>query len=77
METYSKVEIVRRKPSIEDNLTTIFQVLLTMALKVLIVWWAVAAWFPELGITYWQTVLPVFAARELFANSFTVGRRLK
>lgn len=45
-----------------------------MGLRTLIVWWAVAAWFPELGITYWQAILPVMALRMMFNNPAYKGR---
>ena len=32
-----------------------------LAIRTLVVWWAVAVWFPEFGLTYWQLVLPVYA----------------
>lgn len=41
-----------------------------LGFRALIVWWAVAAWFPELGITYWQIILPVYAVRMLVGRSW-------
>lgn len=64
-ENYTKVEIV--KPVKDYNpVTNVVSLLLVMALRVLVVWWAVASFFPELGLTYWQLILPVFALRNLF-----------
>lgn len=36
-----------------------------LALRTLVVWWAVAVWFPQLGLTYWQLILPVYAFKML------------
>jgi hypothetical protein len=33
----------------------------------LFVFWFFASWFPELGYTYWQLVLPVFIVRMIFS----------
>ena len=32
-----------------------------LAFRTLIVWWAVAVWFPSFGLTYWQLALPIYA----------------
>lgn len=64
-ENYTKVEIV--KPVKDYNpVANVLATLIMMALRVLIVWWAVATFFPELGLTYWQLILPVYAVRMLF-----------
>lgn len=42
-----------------------------LAIRALVVWWAVAVWFPELGITYWQAILPVYAVRMLVGRSWS------
>lgn len=47
------------------------------AFRTLIIWWFVAAWFPELGLTYWQLVLAVYAARCIFGNPGVIPRVLK
>jgi len=75
-ETYIKAEIIRPKPSLEENVTEVFKGLFGLAYRVLFVWWAVAVWFPEFGITYWQAVLPVYAVRMLTGNMFPIGRQL-
>ena len=75
-ETYIKAEIVRPKKSTEENVTAIFTGLFGLAFRTLIVWWALAAWFPEWGITYWQAILPVYAIRILTGNQTLIGRQL-
>lgn len=60
-----QVEVVDPKYSAEDFFTKLFVSLFVLAIRVLFVWWAVAVWFPELGLTYWQLVLPVYAVRML------------
>lgn len=67
-ETYSKVEIIRPKRSGPEQFGAIVGSLFLLALRTLIVWWAIAAWFPELGITYWQAILPVYAVRALLGS---------
>jgi hypothetical protein len=47
-----------------------------MGIRVLFVWWAVAAWFPELGLTYWQLILPVYAFRMLTVTAPFRGRTI-
>lgn len=47
-----------------------------LAILVLLVWWFFAAWFPELGITYWQLVLPVYVYRALNSR-MPLGRLIK
>jgi len=42
-------------------LVSLFLGLYVLAFRTLIVWWAVAVWFPSFGLTYWQLVLPVYA----------------
>lgn len=60
-----QVEIVHPKKDIPESLGVILASVFGLAFRVLIVWWAVAAWFPEFGITYWQAILPVYAVRML------------
>lgn len=72
-----KVEIVRANPPFAFGL---FIALFGLAFRTLIVWWAVAVWFPEYGLTYWQLVLPVYAFRVLigrheFKRSFKLKSR--
>ena len=73
-EEYTKVEIVNPSRTTAENLSGIFTGLFGLALRTLIVWWAVASWFPEWGITYWQTVLPVYAIRALIPGSNLLPR---
>lgn len=56
---------------------SLFATVFGLAVRTLVVWWAVAAWFPEYGLTYWQLVLPVYAARMLFGDSGEVKRTFK
>ena len=67
-ETYSKVEIIRPKRTAAEQFGGLVGNLFLLAFRTLIVWWAIAAWFPELGITYWQAILPVYAVRALFGS---------
>lgn len=67
-ENYTKVEIV--KPVKDYNpVTNYASTLLVIAIHVLMIWWAFASFFPELGLTYWQLILPVVAVRGLFGAS--------
>lgn len=75
-ETYSKVEIVRPARPAAEQFGIFLGGLFWLAFRVLIVWWALAAWFPELGITYWQAILPVYAIRALITQSPTHVRQL-
>ncbi|WP_394253646.1 hypothetical protein [Arthrobacter pityocampae] len=75
-EHYTKVEIVRPKKDTPTQLGEIVANLLVLAFRVLIVWWFVAAWFPEYGLTYWQLILPVYAVRALITKEVVVGRLL-
>lgn len=75
-ESYIKAEIVRPKWSPEDWLAKIIGAHLNLALITLVVFWFVASWFPHLGLTYWQLVLPVFVFRALISHPL-VGRQLK
>ncbi|SDK80376.1 hypothetical protein [Arthrobacter sp. ok362] len=75
-ESYIRAEIVRTKWSPEDWFARTIGAFLSLALITLVLFWFVAAWFPELGLTYWQLVLPVFAFRFLISRPL-VGRQLK
>lgn len=75
-ETYIKAEIIRPKWKAEDWVGNISGALFSVALITLIVFWFFASWFPALGYTYWQLVLPVFAIRLLFGRG-PIGRQLK
>ena len=66
-EEYTKVEIVKPVKDYHpasDVLSSLF----VIGLRVLFVWWAFASFFPELGLTYWQLILPVVAVRGLFGT---------
>lgn len=65
----TQVEVVNPKLTTKESVERIIGSLLGLAYRVLFVWWAVAVWFPELGITYWQLVLPVYAVRMLIGNA--------
>lgn len=60
-----KVEVIRAEMPF---VLSLFNILLLLAIRTLVVWWAVAVWFPEFGLTYWQLVLPVYAARMVFGG---------
>ena len=75
-ETYIKAEIVRPKWTPEDWLAKIIGAVLGIAVATLVLFWFVATWFPHLGLTYWQLVLPVFTFRYLISQPL-VGRQLK
>jgi hypothetical protein len=75
-EQYIKAEIVRPKRNTTDDLVSIVKSLFTLAIRVLVIWWFVAAWFPEYGITYWQAILAVAAIRMLVTSTPTPWRQL-
>lgn len=75
-EQYTKVEIIERKWNTEDWGTNLFAYLLSLAVLTLITWWFFATWFPELGYTYWQLVLPVFAFRALISRKGISPRKI-
>lgn len=64
------VEIVREAPSLAANIGAIVgAAIVGPGLTALLAWWFFAAWFPHLGLTWWQLVLPVFVVRGLFGRS--------
>jgi len=71
-----KVEIVRPKWTSEEWGERIAGSILNIAILTLVVFWFFASWFPELGLTYWQLVLPVSAFRFLISHPL-IGRQLK
>jgi hypothetical protein len=75
-ETYVKAEIVRPKRPMPEQIGAIIGGLIWLAFSVLIVWWFFAAWHPQLGLSYWQLVLPVYAFRILTGRA-PFGRQLK
>jgi hypothetical protein len=75
-ETYIKAEIVRPKWTPEVWVEKILGAILSLALTTLVLFWFVATWFPQFGLTYWQLVLPVFTLRLLISRG-PIGRQLK
>lgn len=75
-ESYIKAEIVRPKWSPEEWFARVIGAFLGLALITLVVFWFFASWLPELGLTYWQLVLPIFAFRMLISRPL-IGRQLK
>jgi hypothetical protein len=75
-ESYIKAEIVRPKWTAEEWVTKILSAILNLALITLVLFWFVATWFPQLGLTYWQLILPVYTIRSLIAPP-RIGRQLK
>lgn len=75
-ESYIRAEIVRPKWSPEDWFAKILGAFLSLAIITLVLFWFVASWFPHLGLTYWQLVLPVYALRLLISRPL-IGRQLK
>lgn len=57
--TVQQVEVVKGHRGFWESA---FSALFTLSYRTVFVWWAVAVWFPELGLTYWQLVLPIYAA---------------
>lgn len=76
-EQYTKVEIIQPKWDAEKWASKTFQALFGIAVKTLILWWFFAAWFPGLGYTYWQLVLPVFAISILLGRGSWTPRQIK
>lgn len=75
MSNIQKVELVR--PYTQRQFwNEFFGSFVGMGIRVLFVWWAVAAWFPELGLTYWQLILPVYAFRMLTVTAPFRGRTI-
>lgn len=75
-ESYIKAEIVRPKWTPEDWVARTIGAFLSLALTTLVLFWFVATWLPQYGLTYWQLVLPVFTLRLLIARPL-IGRQLK
>jgi len=71
-----KVEIVVpaiRRPK-RESVALIISKLLYLGARTLIVFWFVATWFPELGLTYWSLVLPVWIASGIGTPISIKGR---
>jgi len=75
-ETYIKAEIVRPRWTTEDWVEKIAGAILSIALVTLVLFWFIATWFPEYGLTYWQLILPVFTLKLLIGRG-PIGRQLK
>ena len=60
-----QVEVVLKKLTPKQYRAQLTARAIMLAIRVLVVWWAAASFFPELGLTYWQIILPVFALRAL------------
>lgn len=61
-----KVEVVAAAPS---SITyAIFVSLFALAYRTLFVWWALAVFFPEWGLTFWSLLLPVYALHVLISQ---------
>ena len=75
-ESYIKAEIVRPKWTTEVWVEKVIGAFMSLALTTLVVFWFVATWFPQWGLTYWQLVLPVFAFKLITSHPL-VGRQLK
>jgi hypothetical protein len=61
-----KVELVTPVPAPKKAWRSLIKLLFGLALRVLFVFWFVSSWFPELGLTYWGLVLPVYIAMWIF-----------
>jgi hypothetical protein len=71
-----KVEIVvpHLKTPKRERFALFLAKTVTLAIRTLIVFWFVATWFPELGLTYWALALPVYVASWLFVPIAIRGR---
>jgi len=76
-ENYIKAEIVTPPNDAAGWVGKVFTAFFLLAFRTLILWWFFAAWFPQFGLTYWQLVLPVYAARCIFGNPGIIPRVLK
>ena len=65
----TQVEVVNPKLSAPEAWGRIAGSLFGLAYRVLFIWWAFAVWYPELGLTYWQLILPVYAVRMLVGGA--------
>jgi hypothetical protein len=64
-----KVEIVKPAGDPKQAGASIVRWLFSWNLRTLVVFWFVATWFPEWGLTYWALLLPVYIASWLFHTS--------
>ena len=64
----TQVEVVNPNLTGSEWFGRVISGMFLLAYRILFIWWAVAVWFPEIGLTYWQLVLPVYAARCLLGS---------
>ena len=65
-----QVEVVRELPEASEIVSRVIAyVIANVGITSLLAWWFFASWFPELGITWWSLVLPVWTIRFLFAGN--------
>jgi hypothetical protein len=60
-----QVEIVKPDLTTSEAISELIGSLAGLGLRIFFIWLAVSEWFPQLGLTYWQLVLPVYAVRML------------
>lgn len=61
----SPVEVIEPRDGVVSSL---FLTVGLLCIRTFFVWWAVAVWFPQFGLTYWQLLLPVYAVRMLVGD---------
>lgn len=66
MSAIQKVELVSPAPAPHKAWRLLLQLLFGLMLRVLIVFWFFASWYPELGLTVWQLILPVYISMWIF-----------
>lgn len=70
MSDIQKVEIVqpvhKGLPKTETVAKLITALLIALPIKTLFVFWFVATWYPQWGLTFWELLLPVYIAGFLF-----------
>lgn len=66
MSIIQKVELVTPAPEPKKAWSFLLQMIFGLLIRVLIVFWFVASWFPELGLTFWGLILPVYIAGWIF-----------
>lgn len=79
-----KVEIV--VPSIKspplERVSVGFAIAVALLIRTALVFWLVASWVPELGITFWQLILPLYVVSFIshpiaFKGRYIPGSRLR
>lgn len=70
MSAIQKVEIVspvhKGLPKTEWWAKLLVALLIALPIKTLFFFWFFASWFPQLGLTFWQLLLPVYLASIAF-----------